>query len=220
MTDCVCVPKRESHHWHQQTLLLSHSLFSLFSVEGKISLQALFLAVRRPFPSPLFLILQFHPFSLIICPASLLLPPKYATPSPLPYSPSTPTRMARKAEGNSLDLKISMSLSLCSCRVASLRAAPRYEWPCLLASSGGPHTHTHSRHTPQNAHSFQRTLKSSYHFCSAAFVIAVIPLQANLRCSLLPWTELKNLAAMKCLLLLPNSLLRTHQSCTIYVIYF
>lgn len=146
VTDCVCVPKRESHHWHQQTLLLSHSLFSLFSVEGKISLQALFLAVRRPFPSPLFLILQFRPFSLIICPASLLLPPKYTTPSPLPYSPSTPTRMARKAEGNSLDLKISMSLSLCSCRVASLQAAPRYEWPCLLASSGGPHTHTHGTH--------------------------------------------------------------------------
>ena len=72
-------------------------------------------------------------------------PPNTQHPS-LPHSPSTPTGMAIKVEGNSLDLKISMSLSLCSCRVASPRAAPRYEWPCLLASSGGPHTHTHGTH--------------------------------------------------------------------------
>lgn len=141
------------------------------------------------------------------------------------YFPSTPTRMAIIAEEHSLNLKISMSLSLCSCRGTSPKAAPRYGWPCLFASSGGPFTH--SQHTPQNnthTHSLKDTQKQlSLLFCS--FVITVIPHQANLAsarsCGFTAVRmEHRNPAAIKCRLLLPNSLLRTDHSGTIYFICY
>lgn len=140
------------------SLLSSPSLFSSLSVTAKTLLPALFLPFWCPFLTPLSLSFTtfshlfqlLFPVSIIptspICPTCLRPPPLCMTPTPPHlYSPSTPTRMAIKAEGNSLDLKISMSLSLCSCRVASPKAAPRYGWPCLFASSG-VRTHTHNTH--------------------------------------------------------------------------
>lgn len=162
--DSVCKRGKPSL-WRQQSPLLSHPVsspnlyFLLFCVMGKISLLPLLLAFQCPFlsplsltPSPLFLIYSscfysIYPFPPLLSAlhASLLL---HNIPPHL-YSPLY-RRMAIKAEGNSLDLKISMSLSLCSCRVASPKAATRYGWPCLFASSGGPYTH--SQHTPQDTH--------------------------------------------------------------------
>lgn len=127
---------------------------------GKLSLSFLLSCVL---PSPLSLSFSPSPQFLIFpaafteCIQQSHLPylPYMPSPSllihnapPQLYFPSTPTRMAIIAEEHSLNLKISMSLSLCSCRGTSPKAALRYGWPCLFASSGGPFTH--SQHTPQN----------------------------------------------------------------------
>lgn len=164
-------------------LFSSPSLFSPFSVVGKISLLALFLGFWCPFltslslfPSPLFsLLFQLLRLYLSI-PTSPICPtcrrPPLHTQHPSPPIPPL-TRMAIKAEGNSLDLKISMSLSLCSCRVASPKAALRYGWPCLFASSGVRAHTTERTHFPKDT---QKQLSRLF----SSFVIAVIPPQANL----------------------------------------
>lgn len=102
--------------------------------------------------------------------------PYLCTTSTPPYlcAPSTHTRMALKVEGNSLDLKIRMSLPLCSCRVASPKAAPCYGWALSFLLVCGPHAHTPTTHT-RDSYTFQRTLRSSYHFYSAALLSLLSP---------------------------------------------
>lgn len=107
--------------------------------------------------------------------------PYLCTTSTPPYlcAPSTHTRMALKVEGNSLDLKIRMSLPLCSCRVASPKAAPCYGWALSFLLVCGPHAHTPTTHTRELIYFPKDTQKQlSLLFCS--FVIVVIPFQANL----------------------------------------
>lgn len=133
-----------------------------------------------PFPSSLASISHNSAsLTLYILPYLLYLPsPSLLIPPPQIYSPSPSTRMVIIAEENSLDLKISASLSLCSCRGTSPKAAVYYGWPCLLTSSGGPSTcwHTSEKHT----HPFQRMLKKQLSLLFSSIVIAVIPSQANL----------------------------------------
>ncbi len=57
--------------------------------------------------------------------------------------------------------------------VASPKAALRYGWPCLFASSGG--LHTQLQHTPQKRTHFPKDTQKQSSLLFASFVIAVIP---------------------------------------------
>lgn len=108
-----------------------------------------------------------------------------------------------------------MSLSLCPCRGTSPKAAAHYGWPCLFTSSGGPFRL--SQHTPHTKRDLSRgSSKSSYHLCSEALLLLFPPLKP-----MWPWSfpAVKNPAAIKCLLLLPNFLLRKDHSSTMYLIH-
>lgn len=88
----------------------------------------------------------------------------------------------------------------------------------------GVHTHTHNTHHRTHTH-FSKDTQKQLTLLFSSFVIATIPPQANLALVLscgLPAVrvELRNPTAIKYLLLLPNSLLRTHHSGTIYFIYY
>lgn len=105
-------------------------------------------------------------------PYMLLLPP----PPLYTQHPSPPVSLSPlKSEGKFIRSKNKHSSVLL--HVTSPKAAPRYGWPCLFASSGGPHIHTHTHmqthNKPQNAHTFQRTLKSSHHFYSPALLLSL-----------------------------------------------
>lgn len=101
--------------------------------------------------------------------------PFYTSTLPHLYSRSTPTWTSTKAEGNSLDLKIRMSLSLCSCRVASPTAAPCYGWVLSVCLIWGPSTHSQHTLPTHTTNTFQRTLRSSYHFYSPVLLLSLSP---------------------------------------------
>lgn len=125
-----------------------------------------------PFPPPLS---ALHAFALLRHTHSYI--PTPAVPPHL-FSPSTPTRMVIKAKGNSLDLKISMSLSLCSCRVASPKAAPRYGWALSVRLVWGLYIHTC---TPENAHTlFPKDIQKQLALLFSSFVTAIICPPASL----------------------------------------
>ena len=60
------------------------------------------------------------------------------------------------AEGNLLDLKISVSLSRCSWLIASPKAAPCYGWALSARLIWGPRAHTGNTRTPPSAHTLSK----------------------------------------------------------------
>lgn len=118
-------------------------------------------------------------------------------------------------EGNSLGLKISMSLSLCSCRGTSPEAPAHYGWPCLCTSSG---VHSHFLSTPHTekkifpADAQKAVITSVLQLCYCCPPLPLKPIW--------PWSRpvVKDPAATKYILRLPNFLLRKDRSGTIHLI--
>lgn len=197
-------------------LPISSPLLLLYLLIGKLPLPALFLSWFHISAAFAVCIQHSHFLYLPYMPLSPLL--IHNTPPQLCF-PRAPTRLAIIAEENSLDLKISMSVSVLlpwrvpqGCAALWMALSVRLVW-------GSIHTHHRTTHT----HFLKDTQKQLLLlFCG--FVITVILHQANVASApSCGFTAVRvkrtNPAAIKCLLLLPRSLLWTDHSGTIYFIY-
>lgn len=89
-------------------------------------------------------------------------------------------------------------------------------WMALSAHFVWGSIHTFAAHTTHKKDLSSGCSKSSYHLYSVALLLLLAPLKPIWPCSL---PAVKNPAAIKCLPLLPNFLLRKDHSSTIYLIH-